>query len=138
MCFLSFSIYNSHSTTSCVYSKVETSGITPNDGIICQGAMATLTASGGGTYVWSNGATTAGITTGTAGTYSVTVTSVNGCTASTSSSITVLPLPTPSISVSETSGTVANDGTIYTGSSANLTASGGGTYLGILALQQQE
>ncbi|MBK9583581.1 MAG: hypothetical protein IPO48_17290 [Saprospiraceae bacterium] len=109
--------------------RVETSGITPNDGIICQGAMATLTASGGGTYVWSNGATTAGITTGTAGTYSVTVTSVNGCTAATSSSITVLPLPTPSISVSETSGTVANDGTIYTGSSANLTASGGGTYL---------
>ncbi|MBK7699639.1 MAG: hypothetical protein IPJ39_13340 [Saprospiraceae bacterium] len=109
--------------------RTDNSSLTPNDGIICQGAMATLTASGGGTYVWSNGATTAGITTGTAGTYSVTVTSVNGCTASTSSSITVLPLPTPSISVSETSGTVANDGTIYTGSSANLTASGGCTYL---------
>ncbi|MBK9583132.1 MAG: hypothetical protein IPO48_14920 [Saprospiraceae bacterium] len=35
-----------------------------NHGIICQGEKATLTASGGGTGVWSNGATTAGITTG--------------------------------------------------------------------------
>ncbi|MBK9583131.1 MAG: hypothetical protein IPO48_14915 [Saprospiraceae bacterium] len=39
-------------------SNLETSGLLNNDGIICQ-ATATLTASGGGTYAWSTGATTA-------------------------------------------------------------------------------
>ncbi|MBK8626914.1 MAG: hypothetical protein IPN86_15510 [Saprospiraceae bacterium] len=106
----------------------DVSGTTNNDGIICQGATATLTASGGGTYLWSNGATTAGITTGVAGTYTVTVTN-NGCIASTSRTITVNPLPTASISLSETSGPVDNDGMVYEGAVVYLTASGGGTYL---------
>jgi hypothetical protein len=40
----------------------ETSGTAANDAIICVGASATMTASGGTTYLWSTGATTAAIT----------------------------------------------------------------------------
>jgi len=62
------------------------------------------------------------------GTYTVTVTDVNSCQSNTSTTITVKPLPTPSITVAETSGTTNNEGTICSGSSATLTAAGGGTY----------
>ncbi|MFM8373589.1 MAG: beta strand repeat-containing protein, partial [Bacteroidota bacterium] len=108
----------------------ETSGATNNDGTICSGATATLTASGGGTYSWSNGSTTAAISVSPSSTtaYTVTVTSA-GCTATSSVTITVNPAPSASIAVSETSGTTNNDGTICSGASVNLTATGGGTYL---------
>jgi hypothetical protein len=72
----------------------ETSGTTNNDGIICAGASATLTASGGTSYIWSTAATTAGISvtpTGTT-TYTVTVTNTNGCTDTEVTTITVNPL----------------------------------------------
>ncbi len=55
-----------------------------------------LTATGGGTYLWSTGSTpsTAINTFTTGGTYTVSVTvSVNGCLASTSQEITVIPQP---------------------------------------------
>ena len=58
---------------------------TANAGVdqnICSGAPVTLTATGGGTYAWSNGASTASITvspTASVG-YTVTVTAANGCT----------------------------------------------------------
>ena len=61
-----------------VITVTDNSGVANNDGILCAGATATLTASGGGTYLWSTGATTAAITTGAAGTYTVTVTNL-GC-----------------------------------------------------------
>jgi gliding motility-associated-like protein len=65
---------------------------------ICIGNNATLNAGAGyATYLWSNGETTQTITTSSAGTYSVTVTSAAGCTGSTSSSLVVNPLPTPAI-----------------------------------------
>ena len=74
----------------------ETSGTTNNDGIICVGASATITATGGTSYLWSTLATTAAITvTPTATTtYTVTVTNINGCSATTTRVITVNPLPT--------------------------------------------
>ncbi|MFN4256304.1 MAG: hypothetical protein ACK4Q5_14990, partial [Saprospiraceae bacterium] len=89
---------------------------------ICAGQSTTLTASGGGTYLWSNGSNQNWITVNPASTttYTVTVTAANGCTASTSRTVTVNPLPVPSI---------AGDLTICNGQSTTLTASGGGTYL---------
>jgi len=58
---------------------------------LCAGAgnTATLTATGGGTYLWSpGGQTTAAISVSSAGSYSVQVTS-NGCTSSASTTISV-------------------------------------------------
>lgn len=67
---------------------------------ICTGSSTTLTATGGGTYVWSNGATTAAITVNpnVTTTYTVTVTSTANCTATATSTVTVNGL---SISASE-------------------------------------
>ena len=108
---------------------VETSGTTNNDGTICSGASATLTATGGGTYAWSTGATTASISPSPASTttYTVTVTNTAGCSATSNSTLTVNTLPTPSISVVENSG-IANDGNICGGTSTTLTATGGTSY----------
>ena len=64
---------------------------------------ATITAGGGTapyTYLWSNGATTASISGLTAGTYSVTVTDANGCTATASYTVTQ-----PALLVATASGT---------------------------------
>lgn len=50
------------------------------------------------TYLWSTGSTSQCISTGTAGTYTVTVTDANGCATSCNQSIAVNPLPVPSFS----------------------------------------
>ncbi len=69
-------------------------GITNNTGVTvlsCANPTISLTATGGGTYLWSSGATVANANQSynTAGAYTVTVTdAVNGCTASTSITIT--------------------------------------------------
>ncbi|PKP22362.1 MAG: hypothetical protein CVU05_04230 [Bacteroidetes bacterium HGW-Bacteroidetes-21] len=62
------------------------------DQTLCQGNSATLNAGSGYTYLWSNGATSQTITTGTAGTYTVTVT-LNGCQNSDLAIVTVNALP---------------------------------------------
>jgi hypothetical protein len=59
--------------------------------IVCSGSTVTLTASGGSTYVWSDGSSTntANNTFDASGLYSVSVTDANGCVSSTQRSITV-------------------------------------------------
>lgn len=99
----------------------ESSGNMNNDGNICQGATAVLTAVGTGTYLWSTGATTASITVnpGATTSYSVTITS-GTCQDTANRTITVNPLPVATIA--------PPSATVCAGQSQLLTASGGGTY----------
>ncbi|MEK7413395.1 MAG: hypothetical protein AAB263_08765, partial [Planctomycetota bacterium] len=100
-----------------------TAGITPNGATtFCEGGSVMLTASGGTTYVWSTGATTAAITVSNSGTYTVTATDANGCTDTESQVVTVNPLPT--------AGITPNGATTFCeGGSVMLTASGGVSYV---------
>ncbi len=94
--------------------------------VTCANPSATLSASGGGTYLWSNGLGTNPIVTvnpSSTTTYTVTVTAVNGCTDTESVTVTAAnALPTAIIAPASATVTCANP-------SANLTASGGGAYL---------
>lgn len=62
---------------------------------ICVGGSTTLTASGGSSYVWNNGQTTAAISVSPSvyTTYTVTVTNVSGCFAIASRLVQVSALP---------------------------------------------
>ncbi|MBC7777994.1 MAG: T9SS type A sorting domain-containing protein, partial [Phycisphaerae bacterium] len=90
----------------------------------CQGNSVTLTASAASTYLWSNNATAQAIIVSSTGNYIVTITSANGCSASSSAtSVTVNPLPpVPTITPSGTT-------TFCQGNSVTLTASSASTYL---------
>ena len=111
----------------CVNQTPPTASVTPGSAILtCTNPAATLTASGGGTYLWGANAgsvTTAAISVTAAGTYSVTVTAANGCTATASSVITANQTP-PTAAVTPSSAILT-----CTNPAATLTASGGGTYL---------
>lgn len=100
-----------------------------NDGKILSGAMATLTASGGGTYLWSTTSTANAISINpvSTATYTVTVTLANRCTASASSLISIVSLPVPTIVEADASCT-SNDGKVLSGAAVTLTAGGGSAY----------
>jgi gliding motility-associated-like protein len=90
--------------------------------ILCAGDSTTLTASGGMSYLWSNGATTSNITVKPSGTITYTLAVSNGiCTKDTSIKVTVNPSPNIIIS--------GNNAIICYGDSSTLAVSGGGTYL---------
>ncbi len=99
-----------------------TPGVTAMPPTICTGEMTQLTATGGGTYMWSNSQIGSSITVAPTSTttYTVTVTN-NGCSASADVTVTVNPLPTPTAA--------ANPATICAGNTAELSATGGGTYI---------
>jgi len=88
---------------------------------VCAGDNATLTAGGGVSYLWSNGATSSVITIApsVSAAYSVTVTNVYGCTSGAVSLVTVSRKPDAVVSSS----------TICAGQTTTLTASGGAGYL---------
>jgi len=75
--------------------ETDVSGSANNDNKVCKGGSATLTASGGNTYLWSTTATTTTIITSLSSniTYTVTGTSAAGCSNITSVIITVEALP---------------------------------------------
>lgn len=92
------------------------------DNNICVGESATLTATGGSTYLWSNQSTSNAITVSpmVTTTYTVTATNSNGCTNTASRTVTVS---------STASAQITGVNAICSGTSTNLTASGGGTYV---------
>ena len=94
-----------------------------NDATICSGNSATLTATGGNTYEWSNSAgNTASVTVSPASSvnYTVTVTTTAGCTDTDEVFVTVNNSPVAN---------AGNDVSVCIGNTATLTASGGNTYL---------
>lgn len=90
----------------------------------CAGGNVTLSAPAGLTYAWSTGATTQSIAVSATGSYTVTVTDSNGCTATSApTNVTVNPLPaTPVV-------TPGGPTTFCSGGSVTLSAPGGFTYL---------
>jgi hypothetical protein len=89
----------------------------------CIGGQVILTASPGNSYLWSNHETTQSITVNAGGSYHVTVTNANNCSAtSAATSVTVNPLPTATI-------TAGGATTFCSGDSVLLTASAGTSYL---------
>jgi parallel beta-helix repeat protein len=85
--------------------------ITPSNPEVCLGNPLILTATGGATYLWSNGATGSAITEyPTSNTmYSVTATDVNGCIGDDKVNVTVIPVPT--IFLESTNAICDNNGT---------------------------
>lgn len=89
--------------TQACFTVTGTETLTPSagpDSEICDGESVTLTATGGTSYLWSNGENTAEITVSPSSstTYSVTVADV--CASGTGEvSVSVLPSPTPSITI---------------------------------------
>ncbi|TAL62225.1 MAG: T9SS type B sorting domain-containing protein, partial [Bacteroidetes bacterium] len=92
---------------------------------ICSGSSATLTASGGGTYVWNTAETTTSIVVSptVATGYSVVATNPSGCTDSDTYSVSVIAQPTASVTA------IGGSTTMCSGSSTSLTASGGASYV---------
>ncbi|MCE2685925.1 MAG: gliding motility-associated C-terminal domain-containing protein [Cryomorphaceae bacterium] len=89
---------------------------------ICLGSTTTLTASGGVSYAWSNGAQTASTTVNNSNTYTVTVTGANGCTATASNVVTVNANPAVVVTASAPL-------TFCQGGSVTLNATGAATYI---------
>lgn len=87
---------------------------------ICQGGNTTLTATGADSYIWSTGENTEFAIISAFGIYTVTGTSIAGC--SSSANITVLVSQLPVV-------TITGDTDICTGETTTLTAHGGETYL---------
>jgi len=89
---------------------------------ICDGQSTTLTCSGGGTYMWNTGGTSASInaTPNTTSVFTCTVTSTAGCSAVATYTVTVNALPAVTVS--------SNVSSVCIGGSATLTAGGASTY----------
>jgi len=82
---------------------------------ICAGESTILTASGGASYIWSNGGNSSNITLSNSGEYFVTATDTYGCQGVNSAILTVHALP---------QFTIGGPSTFCTGNSITLTASG--------------
>ena len=114
-------------TTSVVVNALPTATASSNSPI-CSGTTLNLSASGGTSYAW-NGVSSfsstlqnpsiSSATTSATGTYQVTVTNANGCTAMATTSVVVNALPTA---------TASSNSPICSGTTLNLSASGGTSY----------
>ena len=87
---------------------------------ICQGETATLVATGGTSYQWSAMGQGNSITVTEAGTYTVTATNAQGCSATASTYVTVNPLPNI---------TISGNTAVCQGNTTTLVANGAQSYL---------
>ncbi|GAB3202271.1 hypothetical protein ABID22_002610 [Pontibacter aydingkolensis] len=92
----------------------------------CQGGSVRLTAQGGTSYLWSNGATTESIDVSASGTFTVKVTDANSCTSADSEPLTVTVNPLPAVTADNKSVCFGNNTVALTGSPAGGTWSGTG------------
>ena len=88
---------------------------------LCTGQSGTLNAgNAGSTYLWNTGATTQNISVNAAGSYTVQVTDVNGCSATFANTVSVNPIPVPAFTAPPvcfgTAMTFTNQSTISSGS----------------------
>src|SRR5262249_13993584 len=88
----------------------------------CPGGSVTLTASSGSSYAWSNGATTQSITVSAGGSYRVTVTGANGCSATSPDTVVTINTPAPATI------TAGGPTPFCAGGSVTLTANSGASY----------
>lgn len=113
-----------------------------NDVAIAVGQSTTLTAMGGGNYLWSNGSTTAAITVSPTATttYTVTVTNASGCTASDQVVVTVSGGALAAVAATSTPnicpGNLAQLGVSAAGGSSNYTYSWTSNPVGLISNQQ--
>ncbi len=115
---------SSSTTTNFTVNPLPTATITASGSTtFCQGGSVTLTANTASSYQWSNGATTASITVNASGSYTVTITNANGCSAvSVPTTVTVNTLPSATI-------TANGPTTFCQGGNVTLVASSGASYL---------
>jgi gliding motility-associated-like protein len=94
--------------------------VSPTSTSVCSGSSVTLSASGASTYSWSTGGSGSSISVSPTSntTYTVTGTTIAGCTSTANATVSMNPNPTISVS----------NQTICSGQSATLSASGAATY----------
>jgi gliding motility-associated-like protein len=112
------------SATNVTVNTLPTATITPGGATtFCAGGSVNLTAPLSSSYLWSTGATTQSINITVSGSNTVTITDVNGCSATSSATIVAVnPLPTVSI-------TAAGPVAFCSGGAVTLTSSSGSSYL---------
>jgi len=111
---------NSNTLIVTVLAPLSVSITTNGPTTICPGDSTELTASQGAIYNWSNGATTQNIFAAAAGTFTVTVTDVNGCSGSSPAvQISDLQAPTANITQSPSNAVCVGDTVTLTASTAN-------------------
>ncbi len=109
--------------TAVTVNPLPTATITPSGPTtFCTGGSVTLTASAGASWLWSNGATTQAITVNANGSFSVTVTSAEGCSATSAPTVVTVGSATATISA-------GGPTTFCSGGSVVLTASAGSSWL---------
>lgn len=91
---------------------------------VCPGGTVDLTSSVANAYTWSTGTNTQTITVNASGNYSVTISDVNGCTATSANTLFTV-LPTPPVPIISASGPIS----FCTGDSVTLTSTTAASYL---------